>query len=201
MPGKAQVQVVPPDRMRIENAREVGRPGPGPQCGRRHLGARIRLRSWQTVVDRPIPPPLGCRTANTTRWEVRVRLVLGAKAAVVVVATLARFPAQRHAAVAFGSRRRPRTTVQSRMAWFTNRRKLTHTTSYSDRTKAAEDAQKAAGHGWRVDAEEESEGPLRDPNWVAGGAFGTVLAGTRPAKQIVVTYVRTDDWLASHQQA
>jgi hypothetical protein len=85
------------------------------------------------------------------------------------------------------------------MAWYTDRRKLNHTTSYADRTAATEEAQKAAAYGWRVDAEEESEGPLRDPNWVAGGNFGTFLAGTRPAKQIVVTYTRTDSWLASQQ--
>jgi hypothetical protein len=85
------------------------------------------------------------------------------------------------------------------MAWFSDKHKLTHTQSYFDRTTATEDSQKAASHGWRIDAQEESEAPLSDPNWVAGGNIGTFLAGTRQSKQIVVTYVRTEDWLANHE--
>ena len=85
------------------------------------------------------------------------------------------------------------------MAWFTNTRKLTHTQSYSHRTAASEDAQKAAAHGWRIDAQEESDAPMSDPNWAIGGGVGTFLAGIREPRQIVVTYVRTEEWLARHQ--
>jgi hypothetical protein len=79
------------------------------------------------------------------------------------------------------------------VAWYTDTKKQTHTQTYVDRTKATEERRTAAEYGWRVDAEEESEGPLRDPNWAIGGNFGAFMAGTRPQRLIVVTYVRTGD--------
>lgn len=87
------------------------------------------------------------------------------------------------------------------MAWYSDKHKQVHTETYSGRTAATRDARKAAAHGWRVEVEEESEAPFQDRNWATGGPVGTFLSGMREPdeREIIVTYVRTDDWLAANK--
>jgi hypothetical protein len=87
------------------------------------------------------------------------------------------------------------------VAWYTDRRKLTHTHTYADRASASADADKAAGYGWQIDAEGSTQGRLNDALWVAGGSVGTFFAGNRQKDEVVVTYVRTEDWRASNEHA
>ena len=89
------------------------------------------------------------------------------------------------------------------MAWYDDKHRRGHTVTYSGRTAAEGEARKAALKGWRIDAEEESEAPFGDRNWATGGPVGTFLSGMREPgeREIVVTYVRTDDWLAQHPTA
>jgi hypothetical protein len=84
------------------------------------------------------------------------------------------------------------------MAWYSDKHRLTYTHVYDDRTSATVDARKAAGYGWRVDAEEESDAAFGDRNWATGGPVGTFVAGLREQRQYVVTYVRTDEWTAAN---
>jgi hypothetical protein len=88
------------------------------------------------------------------------------------------------------------------MPWYKDKRRQLHTETYNARTAAARDAQNAAKYGWRVDAEEESEAPFADRNWATGGPVGTFLSGMREPdeREIVVTYVRTEAWLAANQR-
>src|SRR5262245_50441234 len=85
-------------------------------------------------------------------------------------------------------------------AWYTSERSRVHTHTYTSRTAATEDARKAAEHGWQVNADDESAPPFQDRNWATGGPVGTFLAGMREPgeREIVVTYVRTESWLAAH---
>jgi hypothetical protein len=87
------------------------------------------------------------------------------------------------------------------MAWYSDKHKQVHTATYGNRTAATQDARKAAEHGWRVDADQESEAPFQDRNWATGGPVGTFLSGMREPneREIVVTYVRTDEWLAANK--
>jgi hypothetical protein len=85
-------------------------------------------------------------------------------------------------------------------AWYADKHARVHTHTYSSRTAATDDARKAAEHGWQVNAEEESEAPFQDRNWATGGPVGTFLTGMREPgeREIVVTYVRTAEWLTAN---
>ena len=89
------------------------------------------------------------------------------------------------------------------MAWYTNKRQKVHTETYSSRTKATEDARKAAEYGWQIDAEQDDAAPFQDRNWATGGPVGTFLVGMREPgeEEITVTYVRTPAWLAANAEA
>lgn len=75
---------------------------------------------------------------------------------------------------------------------------MTHTQTYSDRAAASKDARAAAEHGWQVVDETSPQGRLNDAMWVAGGPMGQLFAGTHERGEVVVTFVRTEDWLAAH---
>jgi hypothetical protein len=38
---------------------------------------------------------------------------------------------------------------------------------------------------------------MNDALWVAGGPMGALVAGNHQRDEVIVTYVRTEDWLAS----
>ena len=63
------------------------------------------------------------------------------------------------------------------MAWYTDRKKVNYTQTYSDKAAAAEDAQKAAEYGWEVDQESSAQGSMNDATWVAGGPMGQFFGG------------------------
>ena len=83
------------------------------------------------------------------------------------------------------------------MAWYSDTRKLAHTQTYADRAVASKDAERAAQYGWQIDEETSPQGPMNDALWVAGGPMGALVAGNHQRGEVIVTYVRTEDWLAS----
>ena len=80
------------------------------------------------------------------------------------------------------------------MAWYKDPHSLTSTQTYSSKMAAAEDASAAARYGWRIASQESSDGP--NAVWAAYTPMGTSLARTRQQSAVVVTFVRTKDWLA-----
>ena len=85
------------------------------------------------------------------------------------------------------------------MPWYTNDKEMAHTHTYDNRTKASEEAQKAAAHGWRIDGEEPYTPPVEDRLLESGGGPFTALVGMRQPGEVTVTFVRTDEWLAAHR--
>jgi hypothetical protein len=75
---------------------------------------------------------------------------------------------------------------------------LAHT--YDNRTKASEEARKAAAHGWRIDAEDPYTPPVQDRLLESGGGSFTALVGISQPGEVTVTFVRTDEWLAAHRK-
>jgi hypothetical protein len=80
------------------------------------------------------------------------------------------------------------------MAWYTDRKKVNYTQTYSDKAAAAEDAQKAAEYGWEVDQESSAQGSMNDATWVAGGPMGQFFGGNHQRGEVVVTFVRNENW-------
>jgi hypothetical protein len=83
------------------------------------------------------------------------------------------------------------------VAWYSDQRKLIHTQTYSDRAAATQDAESAALYGWQIDEETSPQGPMNDALWVAGGPMGALFAADHQRGEVVVKYVRKDDWLGS----
>jgi hypothetical protein len=78
--------------------------------------------------------------------------------------------------------------------------KLAHTQTYSDRAAATKDAQRAAKYGWQIDQESSTQGPINDALWVAGGPMGQLFAGNHQRGEVVVTFVRKEDWVAKKSE-
>jgi hypothetical protein len=85
-------------------------------------------------------------------------------------------------------------TLTFGMAWYSDNRKLTHTQAYSDRAAATKEARNAARYGWQIDQEVSPQGAMNDALWVAGGPMGQLFAGDHQTGEIVVTFVRQEDW-------
>jgi hypothetical protein len=85
------------------------------------------------------------------------------------------------------------------MPWYTNDKEVAHTQTYANRTKASEEAQKAAAHGWRIEGEKPYTPAVEDRLLESGGGPFAAVVGMRQPGEVTVTFVRTDEWMAAHQ--
>jgi hypothetical protein len=83
--------------------------------------------------------------------------------------------------------------------WYTNDKEVVHTHTYDNRTKASEEAQKAAAHGWRVDSEEPYTPSVDDRLLESGGGSFTALVGMQQPGEVTVTFVRSDECVTAHR--
>jgi hypothetical protein len=105
--------------------------------------------------------------------------------------------------VCFGLGRLTRPAIRARvssMAWYSDTRKQAQTHISPNRAAASKDAESAARYGWQIDEQISPQGSMNDAVWVAGGPMGALVAGNHQRDEVIVTYVRTEDWLAGKNE-
>jgi hypothetical protein len=91
------------------------------------------------------------------------------------------------------------------MAWYDDKKKLTHVATYKNEGDATKDADKAAKKGWIPQGTTATDGHINLGRTLTYGALTlgihTLLGGSRTKGKITISYVRTPEWLEANHKA
>jgi len=90
------------------------------------------------------------------------------------------------------------------MAWYDNKKKLTHVATYKNEKAASKDANRAAKKGWMPQGTAATDGHVnvgRTTLKIAALGMPFLISGaSRKKGKITITYVRTPEWLEANKK-
>lgn len=88
------------------------------------------------------------------------------------------------------------------MAWYDDKKALTHVETYNNDKDASKDAERAAQKGWMPQETTASAGHVNAGRtamkWMIPG--GVFFGASRTGGKLTLTYMRTPDWLAANKK-